>query len=249
MDILHSNWLIQMLKKAGNTPQKRLLSLFDILNDWAEAPGVDAQINQQASTNEANLLKTYLSLEAAKARAALPEMLATQLYVMALSAMHEKLLAHNSGALLHAKSAAEALITAQTKKEFHISRTAAYAIAASFIGALVISGSLFLLYQPTIEAPSQIASAPLETPFEPIFNAELASPQSTAALVAQIETMRSGNCRLLEAIQLPDRYKSIYFKNIVLGQISSDANEQVLVRELLEKIQCNYTPMLMKKST
>lgn len=248
MDILHSNWLIQMLQKAGNTPQARLLSLFDILNDWAEAPGVDAQINQQTSSNDANLLKTYLSLEAAKARAALPEMLATQLYVMALSAMQEKLLAHNSGALIHAKSAAEALITAQTKKEFHISRTSVYAIAASFIGALVISGSLFLLYQPT-EAPSQISYAPLETPFEPIFNAELASPQSTAALVAQIETMRSGNCRLLEAIQLPDRYKSIYFKNIVLGQISSDANEQILVRELLEKIQCNYTPMLMKKST
>lgn len=249
MDILHSNWLIQMLKKAGNTPQKRLLSLFDILNDWAEAPGVEARINQQASTNDANLLKTYLSLEAAKARAALPEMLATQLYVMALSAMHEKLLAHNSGALIHAKSAAEALITAQTKKEFHISRNSVYAIAASFIGALVIAGSVFVLYQPNIKASTQIASIPVETSFEPIFNAELASPQSTAALVAQIETMRSGNCRLLEAIQLPDRYKSIYFKNIVLGQISSDANEQVLVRELLEKIQCNYTPMLMKKST
>jgi len=124
--------------------------LFAILNDWAEAPGVDAQINQQANTNEANLLKTYLSLEAAKARAALPEMLATQLYEMALSAMHEKLLAHNSGALLHAKSDAEALISAQIKKEFHISRTAVYAIAASFIGSPVISGSLFLLYQPTI---------------------------------------------------------------------------------------------------
>lgn len=238
-----------MLKKAGNTPQARLLSLFDILNDWAEAPGVDAELNQQTNAHDATLLKTYLSLEAAKASAALPEMLATQLYVMALSAMQEKLLAHNAGALLHAKSAAEALITAQTKKEFHISRTAVYAIAASFIGALVISGSLFFLYQPAIEAPSQIVSAPVETPFEPIFNAELASPQSTAALVAQIEKMRSGNCRLLEAIQLPDRYKSIYFKNIVLGQISSDANEQILVRELLEKIQCNYTPMLMKKST
>jgi hypothetical protein len=92
--------------------------LFAILNDWAEAPGVVAQINQQANTNEANLLKTYLSLEAAKARAALPEMLDTQLYEMALSAMHGKLLAYNSGALLHAKSDAEALISAQIKKNF-----------------------------------------------------------------------------------------------------------------------------------
>ncbi len=249
MDILHSNWLIQMLKKAGDTPHARLLSLFDILDDWTDAPGVDAQLDQQASVNNASLLKTFLSLEAAKAHAALPEMLATQLYVMALSAMHEKLLEHNSGALIHAKNAAEALITAQTNKEFHISRTSVYAIAASFIGALVIAGSVYLLYQPTIATSTQIASAPIEMTLEPVFNAAIASPQSTATLVAQIEKMRSGNCRLIEAIQLPDRYKSIYFKNIVLGQISSDANEQILVRELLEKIQCNYTPMLMKKST
>jgi hypothetical protein len=249
MDILHSNWLIHMLKKAGDTPQARLVSLFDILNDWTEAPGMSAQFGQQVSADNASLIKTYLSYEAAKANAALPEMLATQLYVMALSAMHEKLLEHNPGALIHAKSAAEALITAQTNKQFHISRTSAYAIAASFTGAIVIFSGLFLLSQPSIEAPTQITSASTEASFEPIFNAAIASPQSTAALVAQIEKMRSGNCRLLEAIQLPDRYKSIYFKNIVHGQISSDANQQILVRELLEKIQCNYTPMLMKKST
>jgi hypothetical protein len=249
MDILHSNWLIQMLKKGGKTPQARLLSLFDILNDWTEAPGVDAQLKQHSTTSDATLLKTYLSLEAAKAGAALPEVLATQLYVMALSAMHEKLLGHNHAGITHAKSAAEALITAQTKKEFHISRSHAYAVAASFFGALLIGGSLWLINQPTPQSTITTAMIIQDDEFKPIINHQMATPQSTAALVSQLEQMRNGNCRLIEAIQLPEKHKALYFKNIIAGQISTNPDEQMIVRELLQQIQCNYSPMLMKKST
>lgn len=249
MDILHSNWLIQMLKKTGKTPETRLLSLFDILNDWIDAPGVTPQLNMRTDDSEATLLRTYLSLEAAKAGAALPEMLATQLYFMAISAMQEKLLSNNTSSLMHARSAAEALITAQTNKEFHIPRTAAYAIAASFIGALVVASSLLLFNKPEPATVAQLNTNEQKGQFKPELNASIASPQSTAALVAQIEQMRQGNCQLLEALQLPDNYKSIYFQNIVLGQISTDPSEQKLVRELLQKIRCNYTPMLMQKST
>ncbi len=249
MDILHSNWLIQMLKKAGNTPQKRLLSLFDILNDWTEAPGVNIQLNQQANINDANLLKTYLSLEAAKARAALPEMLATQLYIMALSATHEKLLGHNTSALIHAKSAAEALITAQTKKEIYISRRSIYAIAASFIGTIIIASSLWLANKPVMQQPTlSTAMNNIDSQQLPIYNL-MATPQSTAELVTKIEQMRNGNCRLIEAIQLPEKDQAVYFKNIIAGQISTNPDEQIIVRKLLEQIQCNYSPMLMKKST
>lgn len=250
MDILHSNWLIQMLKKAGKTPQARLLSLFEILDDWTEAPGLTEQLNQQAPKDDASLLKAYLSLEAAKAGAALPEMLATQLYVMALSAMQEKLFSHNHAGLIHAKSAAEALITAQTKKEFHIARSSVYTIAATFIGAVVMTGGILLFNQQKPESLPQLAITSNEiNAFNPTINNSIANPQSTAALFAQIEQMRNGNCQLLEAVQLPDKYKSIYFQNIVLGQITTDPGEQLLVRDLLQKIRCNYTPMLMKKST
>lgn len=246
MDIINSNWLVQMLMKAGKSPQARLLSLFDILDDWSEAPGIGEQC-KSVEQSGADALKAYLSLEAAKAGAALPEMLATQLHMMAISALQEKLVGHNQAALRHAKSAAEALITAQTKKEFHIARSSVYGIAASFIGALIVGGGLFFLYKPTLEAPPQIAALPQASAFKPA--ASIASPQSTTALIKQIEQMRSGNCRLLEAIQLPDEQKAVYFKNIELGQISTDPNEQKLVRELLSKIRCTYSPMLMKKST
>jgi len=247
MDILNSNWLIQMLKKSGKTPEARLLSLFDVLDDWTEAPGISEQF-KSSSTGNADALKNYLSLEAAKAGAALPEMLAAQLHLMAMSALQEKVIGDNKAGLAHAKSAAEALITAQTKKEFHIARSSAYAIAASFIGAMVVAGGLFLYKQPA-QNPNRLAKTETKAALKPVKSNVMASPQSTVALMKQIEQMRHGNCRLLEAIQLPDEHKSIYFQNIVLGQISTDREEQALVKELLAKIRCNYTPMLMKKST
>lgn len=237
-----------MLKKAGRTPEARLLGLFDVLDDWTEAPGISEQFEINIDAN-ADALKTYLSLEAAKAGAALPEMLATQLHVMAMSALQEKLVGENKAGLAHAKSAAEALIEAQTKKEFHIARSSAYAIAASFVGALVIAGSLFVYNKQPIQAIPSLASNETKMILQPVKSSTTASPQSTFALMKQIEQMRSGNCRLLEAIQLPDEHKSIYFQNIVLGKISTDSQEQALVKELLGKIRCNYTPMLMKKST
>ncbi len=248
MDILNSNWLIQMLKKSGKTPEARLLSLFDVLDDWTEAPGMIEQF-KSASHDGADALKAYLSLEAAKAGAAIPEMLATQLHMMAMSAIQEKLIGNNQAGLTHAKSAADALIKAQTKKEFHIARTSVYAIAASFIGILVVVGSLFLYSQQRVQHTPELASNDTKLTNEPVISNLTASPQSTVALMKQIEQMRHGNCRLLEAIQLPDKHKSIYFQNIVLGQITTDPLEQELVKEMLSKIRCNYSPMLMKKST
>jgi len=252
MDILNSDWLIHMLKKAGKTPQARLLSLFDILHDWTEAPGVKAEIELSAM-NTTNALQTYLSLEAAKAGAALPEMLAMQLYVMAFSACNDKFQSRLQGnthaasgdALIHAKSAAQALISAQTKKEFHIAKSSAYAIAAS---VLVVAASLFIFNQSHQKNAAQLA---LSTPaIQPTFTGTelIANPEETAALFAQIEQMRNGSCQLPEALQMPDSYKKVYFENIVAGQISTDPADQKLVRELLQKVRCNYTPMLMANS-
>ena len=259
MDILNSDWLIHMLKKSSKTPHERLLSLFDILDDWLDAPGIGAPgVNTQIELNSKNnALQNYLCLEAAKAGAALPEILATQLYLMAISACKSKLEARLEGndhagygdALLHAKNAAKALISAQTKKEFRIAKYSAYAMAASFLGALIIAGSLFVVNQ---NHPAKVHQIVLGTPtIQPVFagSEPIANPEDTAALFAQIDQMRKDNCQLPEALQMPDSYKKVYFENIVSGQISTDPADQKLVRELLQKVRCNYTPMLMANST
>ena len=290
MDILHSNWLVKMLEKSSKTPHDRLLSLFDILDDWLNAPqiiqnqAIQNQIIENLdvakSTNNNQLLLNYLSTEAKKAGAALPDMLANQLYFMALAAVQEKLHNHQNhhiqhynnlngdqhiSSLKHAKNAANALINAQTKNTLNISISSVFGIAASFVGALVVAGSVYAFNinaqkTPLFKQLAQVEHLHIQTKTKnnalknltiknlPIINAQYAEPEQTAALIAQIDQMRKGNCQLIEALQLPDSYKKVYFENIVMGQISTDPTDQKLVLELLQKVRCNYTPMLMAHS-
>jgi len=248
MDILNSTWLIKMLEKSSQTPHGRLLGLFDILEDWLEAPRIREQIDTKlTATSHAHLLQDFLALEAAKAGAAMPEVLASQLYFMAVAATQEKLLANNHASLSHAKSAAKALIAAQTKKEFHITKSSAYAVAASFLGVLIVTGSLYVFY-PNHGPVKQLAALQPLSPTVLETSELTASPEQTAALMAQIELMRHGNCQLIEAIQLPDNLKGIYLNMVVNGQVSTNPREQQIAMELIKKTRCNYTPMLMANS-
>ena len=160
-NFLQSDWLIHMLKKSSTKPSVRLLSLFDILEDWLDAPLVHKQLRaleqlgqQLLNTTQVvnHQLQDFLTLEAAKAGAAMPEILASQLYFMAIAACQEKLIANNQTAnnvsnfmhtssLMHAKNAAKALIAAQTTPEFRISKTSAYTIAASFLAVLLLQAA------------------------------------------------------------------------------------------------------------
>ncbi|MDX1915319.1 MAG: hypothetical protein SFU55_07020 [Methylophilus sp.] len=253
MDILNSEWLLHMLEKSARTPQARLLSLFDILDDWLNAPKVDSQINLE-NTQHSHVLQNYLSLEAAKAGAAMPEMLASQLYFMAIAAANEKVHG-NPASFNHAKLAAKALISAQTKREFHISRKIVYASAASFIAISLLIGSLLFFNNLSPTQQSTLANASMQSPpyimpalANPNNTLNIASPEQTAALFAKVDQMRKGNCQLVEALQLPDNYKKVYFENVVLGQISTNPEEQRLANQLLDMVKCNYTPMLMANS-
>ena len=251
LDILHSDWLINMLKKSSSKPQARLLSLFDILEDWLDAPNSRQQSMPSENLTQENLplttshqLQDFLALEAAKAGAALPEMLANQLYFMAVAAAQEKLQANNPLSLSHAKNAASALIAAQTEKEFRIAKSSAYAIAASFLGALVVAGGLFM-HKADLAPLAKVAQT---KPVVATIPSQIATAQQTSALLAQLDQMRKGNCQLIEALQLPDSYKKVYFENVVLGQISTNIEDQKIVHQLLDMVRCNYTPMLMANS-
>jgi hypothetical protein len=256
VEILNSEWLVHMLKKSSNTPHGRLLNLFNVLDDWLAAPKIENGTIVTPVQNT-HILQDFLALEAAKAGAEMPEMLASQLYFMAIAAAQEKLSGNNSESFLHAKHAASALISAQTKKEFHISRKAIYASAASLAVISIITSSLFFnTLNNTNKLGTSIAAnnmAPVSANFRLVSqtnksDTSAASPTQTAALFAKIEQMRKGNCQLIEALQIPDAYKKIYFENIVLGQISTNRDDQRIENELLQMVRCNYTPMLMANS-
>ena len=133
---------------------------------------------------------------------------------------------------------------------FHIAKPTAYAMAASFAAVCAIAGGLliFNLQQPT--ASIARAQMPIQVAIPQLVASEVtADPHQTAALMAQIEQMRHGNCQLIEAIQLPDSQKGIYLNMVVNGQVSTDPKEQAIAFELLRRTRCNYTPMLMANST
>jgi hypothetical protein len=250
MDILNSDWLIKMLEKSSQKPHARLLNLFDILEDWLDAPSLRVPDNGLNPTEKkSHRLQDFLVIEATKAGAAMPEVLANQLYFMAVVASQEKLQANNHTSFSHAKSAANALIAAQTKKEFHIKRSAAYAIAASFFAVVIGTGTLFMINTDTKDEQIALAKPAMQAEIPVTVSATTASPEQTAALVAQLELMRHGNCQLIEAIQLPDSQKAIYINMVVNGRVSTDPHEQVIALDLIKRTRCNYTPMLMANST
>jgi hypothetical protein len=247
-NILDSAWLIKMLKKSGNTPQIRLLSLFDILADWADAPKIRESLLVENSATPDHLLN-YLTEEARACGAQLPEALAQQLYFIALSALQESLRTADNANFSHAKLAAKALIIAQTEKESLLkNKPWLYSVAASFF-AIVIVGGLLLYNQmqrPMI-APNNLTSAiDLQPPT--ITQDSGASPKNTAEMYASIEQMRQGDCQYPEALTIPDAHKKVYLENVVGGQVPESAQDQALALSYIKKIRCNYTPMLMKNS-
>lgn len=236
-----------MLKKSGKTPQQRLLAMFDILDDWLHAPAVrDALEIDHLYHGAAHALETFLAQEAQSLRAAMPELLAQQLYFIALTALKEEIARPGCGSIKHARVAANALLKAQKQKNISVSKPVAYGLAASLFVSITVGSLMFSSQAFGTKAPVQVAVAkpqPLPTP-----PSLIASPTQTAELFASLEQMRKGTCYFPEALQLPDSEKAVYLENVVGGQITVDVQEQALVKKLMGKVRCNYTPMLMANS-
>ncbi len=243
--LLQSDWLIRMLDKSSHSAAHKLLNLFAILDDLLSSPLLNTQAAPAVQPASNERLQTYLTTQAQLAGARLPDMLANQLYFMALSACQEKLQHPHSTALQHAKQAAKALIDEQTKLDINWLAVRNYGIVctALLLGAL---GGYFGRIQTHPRIPQADKVAEVTPPPNPL--SQEASPMETAAIYSRLENMKHGDCRLIEAIQLPERLKSIYVENIVNGRVTTNRDEQVLVNQLLDQVKCNYTPKLMANS-
>ncbi|HSI27976.1 MAG: hypothetical protein ACAH05_09935 [Methylophilus sp.] len=247
--LLQSEWLVRMLDKSGKQPVQKLLGLFSILDDLLSSPWASQQ-PLHIPPAQPGRLQSYLTIQSQKAGARLPEMLANQLYFMALSACQEKLTRPDSTALYHAQRAAQALIKEQTSREIDWLAVRNYSIVAIALFSGILAGH-FWPSQP-IEISSASAAEPAERsePPRPTANpfSFEASPSETAAIYGRLETMKHGDCRMIEALHLPERLKSVYIENVINGHVTTNRDEQVLVNQLLDQVQCNYTPKLMANS-
>ena len=245
--LLQSEWLLDLLDTPGKRPAQKLAGLFSTLDTLL--PGALSQVKATDAPLQQDRLQQFLTAQARLAGAKLPEMLASQLYFMALSASQEKLNHPASSALLHAQLAAEALIEEQTQSSMPWRTIRNYSVMASLLLiGLSIGYRLYPLHQceRLTTDVALAAAAPAET--LPLPLSREASPTETAAIYSRLETMKHGDCRLLEALQLPERLKSIYIENIINGHVTIDREEQILVNQLLDQVQCNYTPKLMANS-
>jgi hypothetical protein len=246
MDILNSSWFVSMLKKSGSSPQARLMSLFDILGDWLQAPNMrELVIGQQGiATAPSNELLDYLTAQARACGVQMPELLAQQLYFMARGALQEALMSDTAATIENAKEAASALIRAQSEKE---PRTIpGFAIAASFLVVTGLCGGLLLyIWQ---GGPTQTLAESIGQASTMVARTEMANPANTADIYAAMEQMRKGVCQFPEALQLPWPEQKVYVELVVDGLIPTTLEEQALARTLIQKVRCNYTPMLMSNS-
>lgn len=255
MDIFNSSWLINMLEKSGKTPQDRLLGLFDILDDWLKAPNIE--INPALGTAENSLLTAYCIEQARFLGAENPEILAEHIVLIACSAAQHALEQPNCNSLIHAKKAASALVLAQTGKTTFISsltasKPAIYGIAASLL-ILAGAASLWLpafLHSQSMPANMARHSAPIEKAIIATVYAQNNTLTATdaAKMYTKYEQMRHGTCQFPEALLIPDKHKSIYLENVVGGKIPTDLADLAIANSYLEKVRCNFTPMLMAAS-
>jgi hypothetical protein len=254
MDIFNSQWLLNMLAKSSKTPQGRILSLFDILNDWLAAPDTQMKITQTSLAN--SQLVGFLTAQAKKLGASNPSILAEHIVLIARNAAQHEINQPGSGSLIHAKKAANALILAQTQNEWIWlenlrAKPGIYGIAASLF-VLVGIGSIWL---PTLlhkqSSPLIAKSFSYETTkvsaAVSLVNERLTA-QDAALMYAKYEQMRNGTCQFPEAIQIPDKDKAVYLENVVGGKIPTNLNDLAIANSYLEKVRCNFTPMLMANS-
>lgn len=253
-----------MLAKSSKTPQGRILSLFDILNDWLGAP--DTQISITISSFANSQLIEFLVVEAKSLGAANPSILAEHIALIACNAAQQEINHPGCGSLLHAKKAANALILAQTQNEWiwfenlrdklaefkpSMSKRAIFGVAASLFLIIGISSMWLpvLLHKqtsPLIAKSFSNETTKVSVALNP--STTRLTAQEAASMYARYEQMRHGTCQFPEAIQIPDKDKAVYLENVVGGKIPANLHDLAIANSYLEKVRCNFTPMLMANS-
>ena len=257
MDIFNSQWLLKMLAKSSKTPHGRILSLFDILEDWIRAPNIQLEIIQNTNSNQ-NLI-TFLIEQAKACDVDSPETLVEQIVLIARKAAQNEINHPDSCSLAHAKAVAHALLLAHTQNDRFFSRVAnykpaaTYSIAASLIlliGAVTIWMPEFIndtqhqisVAQSTISHTKNIIDAQYRYK-------ETLTPRDAANMYEKYERMRNGICQYPEVLSIPDKDRAIYLENVVGGQLPKNSRDMAITNFYLEKVSCYYSPLLRANFT
>ncbi len=233
MDNFNSAEQLAKLAQLGKTPADRLLSLFDALRDASSGNDLAKSIAENAS------LLAFCTKQANALGAGQPSMLAEHILLIAINAHMQADPQARLDCLKHGKKAALALILAQTQTKtsrlaWLWTRPALYGLSASFL--LMVSVGFGLFISKTPMAPNQLTEVSL-------------TAKDASLLYAKYEQMRQGTCQYPEALQIPDQDKAVYLENVVGGKLPTNLKDLAIANRYLEKVRCNFTPMLMANST
>jgi len=238
--MLHSDWLLKMLDKTGNTPRQRILALFDILQDWMSAPGLKTDTEM---TGSEEALIEYLAGQLSALHLPEPDILATQIYFIALGALHTAGTGERGDAFLQGRQAAVVLLDAHRPP--HRVKVGA-AVAASIFA--VVSAIFFSAGESPVAPSQQMAALPAPTDiatFQPVRARLGNSPDQVASLHDSLERMRRGVCQYPQALMLAPEARAVFLENVVNGSVPTDAGQIREARRLAQKVECYYAPVAM----
>ena len=239
--------LIARMSARSAEPSRQLLCLFELLSEHISQQQQPAAAEQIFNVT----LNKYCVKLSQQAHANHPKILADHILFIAQNAYQQEVAHPENKSLAHAKKVAQALIKAQTHAPTSILHRVQQpkVLAGAFISTSIVLISSWLYWAsvkntslekiPVVEAAYSKPTRSLEDGL---------TAQEASAMYNKFEMMRNGTCRYLEAIQIPDQDKAVYLENVVGGKLPANLKDLATANAYLEKIDCNYTPMLMQKS-
>lgn len=239
--------LIKSIHSQNVPDTQKLLALFDTLDTVCQ----DSTISVDPLTVFTDEFTNFYLKQAKNTTAENPDTLAAHLLLVAQKALIDQLSGRENQSLYHAKTVAQALIQAQCKpalpKSVQRAKQSWFGITASALLVAMLGWYGWSTYQVNQQPTAAITVAMAD-------HSQQESPLTITAKQAsemyhKYEMMRNGSCRFIEALQIPDEHKDIYIQSVVGGKLPKNLKDLAIANQYLEKIQCSYTPMLMKKST
>ncbi len=241
-ELLDSDWLLRMGSKAAHSPQARLTVLFDILDDWLDAPRLrtalaDGDLRRGEQDDDSRLLD-YLVGNAAAAGLHEPQTVAEQLQLLLLGAMHAELRTPDSGAMRQARDAAAELVRAAAPARRPVRHPAAWGTALALLLMLPL-----LRPDDAPQTPAPAAAA------QRVVLAAQASSLQLAAFDQARERQRRGICQYPQALMLPAEHRAMFLEGVIGGAFRTGSAEQAeILLQLAQKVECAYAPAAMVSS-
>lgn len=211
MELLESTWFFRMVEQQGKSPEKRLLAIFSVTENWLSAPGMrERMVQSQASgyfLYNCGKLKEFLTGIAVSAHARNPISLVNQLVILLQGAIAEEIRNPDARAIVEAGNAARAIIAEACPRKRNTLRFSLGGMAAA---ALIAAVGM----HPAIKA--QWSPAPIYHRMPATIKTVQANfnPDSTEAVLALQEQIAKGVCPAPQLLAMPPGQVTAYMNVI-----------------------------------